>query len=716
MALHSKSNLNEFLSCENTGELLTTLYTKQQRCYHDFIYNHHMQLFQEYVNNNLENIFNHLTDSNLLAEDVYQEDNNDIHLRIIFKWIDLLMSDHNFSNQSLNDALEALYDITSADFSFMSYLFAIYMLNRYDILKIEEAQRQFFIYLLEPYIELCESKFLEIYNKQEITKINESITGFENEISKKGKIIKKLKKKTEHNRKKQEAFIQEIKKKSETKIETLKDSHRKKTSSLEKEINELTESLINSQNDFVISDPVEQSATNNELQQKIEKQDQVINQLNGEIKSIRDKSIYEHLRSYLDINGPDEKILQLIYLYTNNYNFKVPSSMRYINDSSAKDTIGVCVIKDGEHLIKTLSNEYFPINNIPLDSFVANNSFVRVDINQNFICSYGSLYEEKTVDSDIKEFVLVNYQREEFFAIDADNRRIKLNNINNFSLRENNVVAINDNHDVIALYKKIPFILDYYDKSIKALKLSAYCVLNTVESGLLVRDIMTGHESYIRINSLGIEQMNIIFVYQDRICKKIETPKFYTKSKYYNNDKVGIVKIMNDKFFVNKPNGETCLLKGLDSSDNFEDGQLIRVDEFNFYIKVEKDSLSNGQSTEKQLLYVRKKEKQYNEVMRIRKQELDQGSVLIIGDIKLRSSYEKAFNSAGYIVQVISGFETHHKLLKEAKAYEKVIFVDEHASHENYYLLKRNFHSKIIYTQNGGANRVLDVLLEKVSS
>ncbi|MBG0765307.1 MAG: hypothetical protein H0S78_10620 [Tissierellales bacterium] len=90
--------------------------------------------------------------------------------------------------------------------------------------------------------------------------------------------------------------------------------------------------------------------------------------------------------------------------------------------------------------------------------------------------------------------------------------------------------------------------------------------------------------------------------------------------------------------------------------------------------------------------------------------------VLIIGNIQYSDSYTLSLLKKGYKSVTISGFESWHKIEKEARAADIILFINEHASHENYYRLKDNFSDKIIYSNSSGANRIAEMIEEEMIS
>lgn len=89
--------------------------------------------------------------------------------------------------------------------------------------------------------------------------------------------------------------------------------------------------------------------------------------------------------------------------------------------------------------------------------------------------------------------------------------------------------------------------------------------------------------------------------------------------------------------------------------------------------------------------------------------------ILIIGNEGLAVSYKLTLLKNGYFADVVSGVDSWHKIEKAVRQSDIVVFVTEHAKHQNYYKYKDMFGGKkTIYAANEGANRIVELLNNEI--
>ena len=91
--------------------------------------------------------------------------------------------------------------------------------------------------------------------------------------------------------------------------------------------------------------------------------------------------------------------------------------------------------------------------------------------------------------------------------------------------------------------------------------------------------------------------------------------------------------------------------------------------------------------------------------------------IVIIGDAKLETAYKLAFLREGLDVSVVDGLDSWHKISKAANGADYLVYVTDYAKHSFYNKLKNTYDvEQIIYAEHGGANRVLERVLDVVGA
>lgn len=700
-AIHKDTNFKKFIECEDIDQFMKECIRNRNipenfNIFHD----RHSKTFITFINQNLQELIALTKDSNISAKEIYTSGDYHNFIRIIFKLITTRISYVQLNEMKINEAIDQMYEYTSTSFSFLDFILALYIRNHFSYLKIAAPKHKRFEQILDPYILLCALKFREEVYVNDLEKIYKEISLLEIEIKKKDKII-------EQKKKKAIALYENLEKQKKT---TKDLTNKEKKSDIEDQLlkeKELTIDVLNSQiNDLRrrVKESVDVSEVN-KLKKIISDLKAQNENLKIELSKQNEHTIYDTFKEHLESKGADDRLKQIIYFYFEDF---IPHNKepKQIIENNYKEIIGVCEIKNGTHYFRSLKNEYYEIRNIPEETYISQDGFVKVGTNLDFVCYYNYQYIEKSLRDPINEFAVLSIEGDDYFAV-CDHIKTQLANPYNYKLYDKQIVALNSKKEIITFYKKIPFVLDLYRTSIIAKGHNVYVILKLIENGLIVKDLIDNTESFLVLDNFKRNAYEVIFLSGTKLINNIDNPRFYTLSNSYEKSKVGQLIIQGDRTYIAKNNGEIVLIKCLPENLQYENGQLVRYDEFNCYIKLEKEIFEIQETDESKILASKYKEvpKQIKE-----KFELSNGCVLIVGDIKLQPSYEKILNSEGYQVNVVSGFEAFHKITSLANSADIVVVVTEHASHVNYFMLKDKYNQKIIYTHNGGSNRVLEAI------
>jgi hypothetical protein len=712
IAMLNESNFNKFIDSEDEGTFIKVAVNENIVSNIDILCNEQMHKFIEYFNENFNDIISKIMDKDIKAKTIYNSNSHDMQLRIILKLIELKMDYEMLCDTTLNEAVEQLYDFVWGEATFIYFLLALYLEAHLSCIGIKLTRQKRFRRIVEAYIIYSNFRFSTYEMVSGNVEKESQIEVLQKDNKNKDKVIEEKKKKINTVNKK---HVEELKK-LKSGIELLEKNHKTLLSAKGDEILELRRTLkdlkLNSNGSHKKADGKSNELSN--LHKSIHKLSIDNTKLQVEIDRISAVSIYDRLSKYLDTQGLDERLKDLIDLH-----YKAPlQSEDYVEEAapalSMKEQMGVCEIIEGEHYFRDLSNGLNQIISIPEESYIPNNSFVKVDSKYNYIHGYSYQFVSKRLRDKIDEFVSLIVEGDKLFAQRGDGKIVKLSNPQRYSLRNKNFVAINKNNEILTFYKRTPFVIDYYLESISAKNHSAYLILKVVDNGVVVRDIINENEEFIKIDSESLNQYEIIFMNSNEIINSLDNPSFYTRSSKYENAKLGQTRIINNRVYVEKSNSEIVLLRRILYNSVLEEGQLVRYDEFNCFINIEKCTEELSSSDEMKILSYRSNNKEVTDVSERQHIKCEKGKILVVGNTKLQNSYIRVLSSEGYQSEVVDGYAPFDKILKAANSNEMIVVVTEHASHKNYFMLKDKYQGKVVYTHKGGSNRILDVIQENI--
>lgn len=455
----------------------------------------------------------------------------------------------------------------------------------------------------------------------------------------------------------------------------------------------------------------------------LQKQLQDINKENFDMKNkleeLNISSIENLLKDYLSKNPISDNLYQIMYQGINEY--ENTSSVR-LDDDYTKDTIGRVLIKDNKHYVIIKDCEY-ELKNISDNIYLAQDQFIKVDSNKNFVEAYSFYFTKSACELQVKRRgILIKGDKLEMIL--ANQEIISVKNPNNYKLKKDIFIGINSSNEIVRIYSYLPYNKDNFLKSALIRNQKAYIITKIFNpTTLSVRDLDTNEELPLSdleySNELKemkkLEETNVIFVKDNKITNILNS-RFCTNCASYNLSKIGYV-ISTQPYKFSTQDQNIYNFK-LDIDTNLKEGDQIVVDEFDKFIKKLSDS---DFDLEKPQIIKKSSNKDLNDNIDSSPIQIKDKDILIIGNPNLSESYKLKLYKEGYRVDTINGYnKSFKKIKKAAKKADFIIFITTFASHSNMYELKKLYPkklypNKIEYTDNEGVNRIIELLNEKIA-
>lgn len=550
--------------------------------------------------------------------------------------------------------------------------------------------------------------------KIEVEGFEETIKRNERTIEKYKKIIKKYegRKKEEFQFEKMKENMNELKKELDIKNQIIDKLTREIQDNKERPL-KLYNSMIDNLNDQI---------ANLKL---INKERQIeLKQIKKEYDKIIQNPTLEVVKKYIENNGVNEELIAIISPYTKqecDVEEIVEEKQEIIEEPQpvAVNRIGYCVIDDNKHYVSFNYNDrLYELNGLPEGTYLAENQFILVSPEYNFKWAYSYKYDNSYL-TGINIAIVKGFNQEENYLIvgysDEKEEKVDLRNFPNPRFKLGQVIGIHDG-TIARMYRPISYNMDSFILSIKAKQHNAYFVLKNFNTGFFVRNIITGEEllkSFELKDNIAIEEGNIICTNDSRLVTTFKSSRFYTMSSLYNKSYIGVLSADNKNFFVIKSNGEKVIVNNIPPNiDSGLDGEIIKIDEFNNFIRFEKhdEAFNQVQALDKRI----EKKPRNNSVFTGSLKAKTGVRVLIIGNVSYENSYKLAFFKEGIDVEVIEGFDSWGKIAASIKESNYVIIVLNHVSHDNMWRIKRSTPEiPVIYSEYDGANRLVELIAQQ---
>lgn len=422
-------------------------------------------------------------------------------------------------------------------------------------------------------------------------------------------------------------------------------------------------------------------------------------ELSTRVKEWNEENVFLFIKQYIDENGPD-KILSLIPSKeiaeeeVEKVDEKPP--LPIINNK-----IGYISLTEGGIEVVTPMGIY-PVNNIPERSLVGEGQFVRIDSKNNYINSYRYYTQQKVILNLDNRFGAVKHIDGKIFVdIGSNNMRPVLGITN--TIQEGQIVLVDSEGKVKLFFKKMHFILDSFYEIIKFRGMSLWRIMSMINNTCIIENIESKKQELLNIPEGNTVKTNDILLMKDKLLMNIFDFKFYSRSCYYDKAIEGTAEIKDGVVLLVKGTGEKVIVNDLNGYANISEGDTIVVDEYNNFIRYEKNTLIEVQDTPKRKTIVHTNNKFKISALNADKQ------VLIIGNPAYQQSYKLSLLRNGYKAEVIDGYSPWSKVQKMIKDVDMVVIIVNYVSHENMWLIKENVKDiPVIYPDSDGAKRIID--------
>ncbi|MBN2286684.1 MAG: hypothetical protein JXQ26_03010 [Tissierellales bacterium] len=627
-------------------------------------------------------------------EDIYLNPDHDPIIRVLFKKISLVIKAKIQPGSLLDTSKDSQTIIEAMETGKIIYALALlYHLHHQDQTddEIQGNQREILIYMI----------MLKII-QFEYEKLQETHTSIKEQLDKNNTEMTKLKEQGLTNKQKIKDLTQEatdIKKRNREEKKQIKQkwdqSHKAKITAQTEAYKSLSQTFDDYKKSTISLEAY------NQLKQLIAEKDEQIEQLQLQANEekimpkamLTDDELLKSLEKYCRKQGMTDELLQIVYPYYQEYLTGTQPQKKTERDIAAEQ-IMYCVIEEGVHYCVDSEGEKHRLLNIPNKTYLAQNQFVLVNQDSNFIRSFNYQYEEKNLKAPIIEFLSAE---ETTSAI----------NIYHYHLNKGQIVALDDQKQIMTFYRRLDFVIDYFIDSIRAKKHKVYLAIKHLSNGLIVRNYPHMEESYLNLISSEPITCPALLILNDNqdIIKQWEDLSFFTLSMHYPTAE-GFIESENDSLYIKKKNGERYLLRKAPEHISLLPGDYVMVDEFNYFMDLLSENMDTELTDERKRLAA-KKDKPVIVKPAEAPIEMKDENLLIVGNIKLAETYKLKFFKDGYRVQVVDGFEAYHKIQKEACKADQIIIATDCLSHTNYNRIKQDFADKIIHANNSGPNRIL---------
>ena len=709
----TSSNIENYLKSNSSNDTINLLDESNPKLAKAYILSKGKEdTFLKNLTKLLPDIFSILQDKKISIEDIITGEYHK-YIKILAKKISFQM--HSYiellKSRNITKIIVDLPSILAEKNDFITFITFLYILHHHRILKITSKKHEKIQHILELYIDRCLDHYNYITQLTENENNLKSIQQLLNKSERKDKIIATKKNELLKTKKSLEEYKKKI-------IFLENESVKNNKNQLFQEINELEQknNLLESELDKIKSESIKKAKYQklqnsfHELNKKYLECDLQLNELYKKINELESVSLEEKLENFLIINGLTDSMIQLIHPFFEDFmNDRKPIK----STGNLDKEIGFCKIQNQEHYFFNIKGEVKKIYNIPNDILIGQNQFLLVDNDGNFFEGYNCCYTESSYYKNIHQFGILKKIEDQWFAQINEKETVEILNPRNYTLLSGKVIGINESKEVLHIYKTLLFNADYYLKSALIRNQEVYLVHDIIQNGIIGTELHTSKKKFVTLETDSeLVQYSIIFIKQGKLVNVILNPRFYTSSKYYEGHEYGIVKFINNKTYFIKKNGEILLLKLVPPLVEIDVQDVIVVDEYGNFIRKEEDFQNNELSIDQKVISYHKNKRSTQDNQNKKKAEKQHKEVvLIIGDIGLSNSYKLNLLKVGYKSEVISGFESWNKISKEIRAADIIVFVTEHASHENYYKLKAEVKDRnIIYSPAEGINRIIALI------
>ncbi len=701
LGAYSKKNMEVYMNIEDISDFYKQLKEIKVNVRKELLLIN-TQLRNKNIKSILEDydILMEILSSEDISIDLIVESEYSNHVKLILKQV---LDYHNSEENKFNsdDDVNVFVSNISEDLSLTSYFNAFY--EYHQALK-DDLFDQTKLSVLKMYIKSLITS-LEVTGYKKVNKTNElEVKSYISEIKKKEKVIHK---------KKEE--IQKLRLEHE---KTKKRNSKEESSFLLEVKEELLE--VKKENEKLVENNKELITTMVTLKKYKEKESEAIEWSNKyreinkkyisleKLKKLEEsESKLDDVEKYLKKNGLTKELYQIIYMYTGNALSDVDLELLY--GDSNNFFIGYCKVEDNNHYIYNFEGSKYKLLDIPEDVYLQDNQFVRASKKMSYIKSYNSYYEKNTKVVQVGEVSSLDP-----LSIYTFEDGIKVIENNNYdALNRDDIIGLDNCGRIHFKYKTTTNDLSDIKDSILAKGHSLLYINRQVSNGYIGINLDTEIDEIVLSDEKNLLN-KIVIMNSNDLIKVYKDHDFIINALPEGCIEFGTYEIDEHNSFISFENGSRVMFKEFNvinhlTNETFSDGDVLEVDSFKNIIGILECVSDTSKTIEDKIKNFKSSTVSNKEHLDIQMHDL---SVLIIGNESLSNSYKCNFLKHGYKVEVISGHESYFKIKKQALKSDLVVFATTAASHQNYYKIKTDFTSKIIYSNGDGVNKMLELVAE----
>ena len=409
LAMYSKRNLERYLEATDSGKFIKDLIDNnpQSKKMMQLIEHTAIKLFDIY-NEKAKEILNLCTGDEKELSGIYLDDKQDLDIRVLFKKISLVLKWQIEPDMTgnINSDIDILKDrIESEDIFFLlATLFYIHQPFKDDKEEDTRFRRDIVIKMMISRIrgwELVGLREIEFALKKKTEKSDAEQTKLKNQLSESKALIKQLRKDLAETSKRQKDEIKKTKVDSSKKFQNQIESKNVELKNLGFEFDEYKKNTVS------IETFNKMKASYDTIQIQIKRYQDQINELRTRKSADTanaNSNLMISLEKYLKENGMTDELLQIIYPYYQDYMSGIKPQKSTIRQIESEE-IMVCIVEDHQHYCMDLKGYKHRLFNVPSKTYLAQNQFVLVNQQFEFVRGYPYRFEEKKLKTDIIRFV-----------------------------------------------------------------------------------------------------------------------------------------------------------------------------------------------------------------------------------------------------------------------------------------------------------------------
>lgn len=368
----------------------------------------------------------------------------------------------------------------------------------------------------------------------------------------------------------------------------------------------------------------------------------------------------------------------------------------------ASNKIGYCLINDEGHFIRLANDTIEAIQGIPENMYLSDNEFIEVTKDFEFARKLYSFFKPGSGDSSIAHFAQIEQIHQDFFA-KCDGKSIRYKTAKNYNPRHGQIIALNDQHELVRYYVNKDITLDDLIESIKLKGHQPYFIELSLKNGYAVRNILTDEQSFLDLQAT-LSAGSFITVKDEKELMHLDYSGLqYKRSNFYKKKTLVSISEIDDDIFILKSNQEYVILTYVLNGYVPELGDMLWVDEHNAMI-----SLVEAEEEDFSAATIEQKLKNHPTMKVLRqppkKPVLINKKLLIIGNIRLSERYKTHFAQLGFETETVDGFGSFEKIRMACTKADMIIYSTAFTSHKNSGKVKTDISRHVILCDSTSPN------------